>query len=108
MFEVRWLDFFGRVDLRLTAGGWNQTQSSSLPSRLQPTSGQERGNQPKAREHLVSTLRRIYGPSFAAGESESAKLSDVLAKLHETSLTQLIKDHESGGLDEKVRKAALA
>ena len=55
-----------------------------------------------------STLRRIYGPSFAAGESESAKLSDVLAKLHETSLTQLIKDHESGGLDEKVRKAALA
>jgi hypothetical protein len=58
---------------------------------------------------LVSTLRRIiYGPSFAAGESESAKLSDVLAKLHDTSLTQLIKDHESGGLDEKVRKAALA
>ena len=57
---------------------------------------------------LVSTLRRIYGPSFAAGESESAKLSDVLAKLHETSLTQLIQDHESGGLDEKVRKAALA
>jgi hypothetical protein len=52
---------------------------------------------------LVSTLRRIYGPSFAAGESESAKLSDVLAKLHETSLTQLIQDHESGGLDEKVR-----
>ena len=50
----------------------------------------------------------FYGPSFAAGESESAKLSDVLAKLHETSLTQLIKDHESGGLDEKVRKAALA
>jgi hypothetical protein len=57
---------------------------------------------------LVSTLRRIYGQSFAAGESESAKLSDVLAKLHETSLTQLVvKDHESGGLEEKVRKAAL-
>src|SRR6202790_1825537 len=47
---------------------------------------------------LVSTLRRIYGPSFAAGESETAKLSDVLAKMHETSLTQLVKDHESGGL----------
>ena len=57
---------------------------------------------------LVGTLRRIYGPSFAAGESESAKLNDVLAKLHETSLTQLVKDHESGGLEEKVRKAALA
>ena len=57
---------------------------------------------------LVGTLRRIYGPSFGAGESESAKLSDVLAKLHETSLTQLVKDHESGGLEEKVRKAAQA
>jgi hypothetical protein len=58
---------------------------------------------------LVSTLRRIYGPSlFAASESESAKLSDVLAKLHETSLSQLINDHEGGGLEEKVRKAALA
>ena len=57
---------------------------------------------------LLSTLRRIYGPSFADGESETAKLGDVLAKLHETSLTQLVKDHESGSLDEKVWKAALA
>jgi len=32
----------------------------------------------------------------------------VLAKLHETSLTQLVKDHEGGGLEEKVRQAALA
>jgi len=46
---------------------------------------------------LVSTLRRIYGPSFAGGES--AKLSDVLAKLHETSLSQPVEDHESGGLE---------
>jgi hypothetical protein len=57
---------------------------------------------------LVSTLRRIYGESFAAGESESAKLGDVLAELHEMSLTQLVKDHESGRLNDKVRKAALA
>jgi hypothetical protein len=56
---------------------------------------------------LVSTLRRIYGPSFAAGESENAKLSEVLAKLHETSLTQLIQDHGSSALEEKVRKASL-
>ena len=42
------------------------------------------------------------------GESETAKLSDALAKMHETSLTQLVKDHESCSLDEKVRKAALA
>jgi hypothetical protein len=56
---------------------------------------------------LVSTLRKIYGPSFAAGEPESSKLSDVLAKLHETSLTQLVQDHGSGALDGKVRQAAL-
>ncbi len=57
---------------------------------------------------LVSVLRRIYGEAFALGEPESAKLSDVLARLHETSLTQLVQDHASGHLDEKIRKAALA
>jgi hypothetical protein len=30
---------------------------------------------------LVGTLRKIYGPSFAAGEPDSAKLDDVLSKL---------------------------
>ena len=34
---------------------------------------------------LVTTLRKIYGENFAAGESDTAKLSDVLDKLHETS-----------------------
>jgi hypothetical protein len=53
-------------------------------------------------------LRRIYGEAFALGEPESAKLGDVLARLHETSLTQLVQDHASGHLDEKIRKAALA
>lgn len=57
---------------------------------------------------LVSTLRKIYGETFAAGESESAKLSEVLDKLHEASLTQLVHDHRSGRRDDKVRKAALA
>ena len=56
---------------------------------------------------LVGTLRRIYGDSFAAGEADSAKLSDVLEKLHETSLSQMIKDHGAGHLDDKIRKAAL-
>jgi hypothetical protein len=56
---------------------------------------------------LVGTLRKIYGPSFAAGEPDTAKLQDVLAKLHETSLTQLLEDHSVGNLDGKVRQAAL-
>jgi hypothetical protein len=56
---------------------------------------------------LVGTLRKIYGPSFAAGEPDSAKLDDVLSKLHETSLTQLVEDHTGGDLEGKVRQAAL-
>jgi hypothetical protein len=56
---------------------------------------------------LVATLRKIYGATFAAGEADTAKFQDVLAKLHETSLTQLVEDHASGSLDGKVRQAAL-
>jgi hypothetical protein len=56
---------------------------------------------------LVGTLRKIYGPGFAAGQPDSAKLEDVLAKLHETSLTQLVEDHAGGNLEGKVRQAAL-
>ena len=48
-----------------------------------------------------------YGPSFAAGEPDSAKLEDVLSKLHETSLTQLVEDHSGSNLEGKVRQAAL-
>jgi len=56
---------------------------------------------------LVGTLRKIYGPSFAHGQSDEAKLSDVLAEINEPSLSQLVHDHGSGGLEDKVRKAAL-
>jgi hypothetical protein len=56
---------------------------------------------------LVGTLRKIYGATFAAGEPDSAKLQDVLAELHETSLTRLVEDHAAGNLDGKVRQAAL-
>jgi hypothetical protein len=56
---------------------------------------------------LVGTLRKIYGSTFAAGEPDTAKLQDVLTKLHETSLTQLVDDHAAGNLDGKVRQAAL-
>ncbi len=56
---------------------------------------------------LVGTLRKIYGSNFAAGAPDSAKLEDVLAKLHETSLTQLVEDHAGGNLEGKVRQAAL-
>jgi hypothetical protein len=42
-----------------------------------------------------------------AERSESAKLSDVLVDLKEDSLSQLVRDHGAGHLEEKVRTAAL-
>jgi hypothetical protein len=54
---------------------------------------------------LVSTLRKIYGPGFAAGYPPTEKLSDVLAHLNETSLSQLRRDHETGHLEHKIAHA---
>ena len=54
---------------------------------------------------LVSTLRKIYGPGFAAGYPPTEKLSDVLAHLNETSLSQLRRDHETGHLAHKIDHA---
>ena len=47
---------------------------------------------------LVGTLRKQYGAAFAPGFKGTDKLSDILAKLDETSLTKLIKDHNAGVL----------
>lgn len=50
----------------------------------------------------MRTLRKIYGPHFAAGEPETEKLSDVLHKLDEPSLSVLVHDHEHGHLEGKI------
>jgi hypothetical protein len=39
---------------------------------------------------LISTLRQTYGANFAEGEPAGAKLGDVLHRLDEPSLRQLI------------------
>jgi hypothetical protein len=39
---------------------------------------------------------------FAAGYPEADKLSEVLLKLNETSLSQLRRDHETGYLEHKI------
>jgi hypothetical protein len=54
---------------------------------------------------LVGTLRKIYGAGFAAGWPAADKLSDVLAQLNETSLSQLRRDHETGHLAHKIDHA---
>lgn len=54
---------------------------------------------------LVSTLRRIYGPSFAPFAAPHDKLSDVLADLDEPSLSRLVHDHERGHLERKISES---
>jgi hypothetical protein len=49
-------------------------------------------------ERRQAVERESYGLGFAPGFVDHAKLSDVLAKLDEPSLTQLIRDHEAGKL----------
>jgi len=55
---------------------------------------------------LVGTLRRIYGKSFAAGYSDTEKLSEVLSHLNQTSLSQLRRDHSTGHLEHKISQAS--
>jgi hypothetical protein len=55
---------------------------------------------------LVGTLRKIYGSTFAAGQPDTFKLSDVLEHLNETSLSQLVHDQRNGKLEKKIRQAA--
>ena len=49
---------------------------------------------------LIHTLRKTYGPRFAPGCADHAKLSDVVRKLDELSLSHLIRDHEAGKLEQ--------
>ena len=51
---------------------------------------------------LVRTLRKVYGQGFAAGYPETAKLSEVMLQLNETSLSQLRRDHETDHLEHKI------
>jgi hypothetical protein len=47
---------------------------------------------------LIGTLRSHYGSDFAAGCSESDRLTDVLDQLDEGSLNKLARDYEAGQL----------
>jgi hypothetical protein len=53
---------------------------------------------------LIRTLRKIYGSGFAPGFRDEAKLSDLLHKLDERSLSQLHKDHDAGALEAKISR----
>lgn len=49
---------------------------------------------------LINTLRKTYGPGFAPGCADHAKLRDVFGKLDELSLSHLNRDHEAGRLEQ--------
>ena len=49
---------------------------------------------------LIGTLRSYYGSDFAAGRSESDRLTDVLDQLDEGSLNKIVRDYEAGKLAE--------
>ena len=52
---------------------------------------------------LISTLRKSYGADFAKGCNDNERLSDVLHRLDEPSLSQLIRDHGTGRLSDICR-----
>ena len=52
---------------------------------------------------LIRTLRKTYGPDFAKGCADDENLSDIIATLDESSLSQLIRDHEAGKLEQICR-----
>ena len=63
-------------------------------------------NQREYGNTLVRTLRKLYGQGFAAGYPETAKLSEVMFHLNETSLSQLRRDHETDHLEHKIAQAS--
>ena len=52
---------------------------------------------------LIRTLRKTSGSTFARNCSDTEKLSDVLHKIDEPSLSKLIADHEWDRLEEICR-----
>ena len=53
---------------------------------------------------LVGTLRKTHGADFAEGFKETDTLSDVLHALDESSLSKLIRDHQAGTLEGKLKQ----
>ena len=55
---------------------------------------------------LIRTLRKHHGDDVAAGCDGNEKLSYVLHKLDDLSLSRLVRDFESGTLEQLCRQAA--
>ena len=53
----------------------------------------------------MSTLRKIYGASFAPAARPGETLSEILVEMDEPSLSKLVHDHERGNLAGKIAAA---
>ena len=108
--QARALDYPNRpvhVIIPFTAGGAPDVLLRLVAQKLSEKWGQGVVVDNRAGGNtLVGTLRKIYGQTFAAGHPATAKLSEVLLKLNETSLSQLRRDHETGHLDKKISKTS--
>jgi hypothetical protein len=89
----------------LSAAGTMESSMSKagLDNRHRNKDGEISG---KHENTLIRTSRKAYGQSFAAGYPETEKLSEVLLKLNETSLSQIRRDHKTGHLEHKIANAS--
>jgi hypothetical protein len=78
---------------------WLRRSSEQTPEETRQQPGLDRRHRDKdgtiARKHgntLIGTLRRTYGQDFASGIADTEKLADVLHRLDERSLSQLVRD----------------
>jgi hypothetical protein len=53
---------------------------------------------------LVRTLRKSHDADFASGFKETNRLFDVLQTLDEPSLSKLVRDHQAGTLEGKIKQ----
>jgi hypothetical protein len=51
----------------------------------------------------MRTFRQYYGPAFGKGCGDNERLGDVLKKIDEGSLSELVKDDEAGKLEQVSR-----
>ncbi len=49
---------------------------------------------------------RLYGPGFAKGAADKDRLSDVLKRMDDHSLSQLVHPHQRGELEGKIKSAS--
>ncbi|HTJ03639.1 MAG TPA: hypothetical protein VL492_12685 [Methylovirgula sp.] len=56
---------------------------------------------------LIRTMRRAYGPQFGDGCESDDRLSDVLHRLDEISLSAIVRDQEINNLADKIARARI-